>query len=332
MQISPVSSSVYSINKPQKAVKKPSFGSIIPDAKPENVGNYELITMIDSDFHKLRLSSTRIFRELPAQNAIAKLLNPDEKSEIKILGCSDGSEAWAHAIVLKEIMGKKAQQNVKIEGIDKADYLIEIAKTGKIVCSDTEKDKYTINEYNISGLKSPVYGDGWDKYLIKSSRPEDFNQLLKKEPCLKYLEYDPVARINIGNGMNWYEVNKEGLPEVKFTSGDMLNHLESEKDSKTVVYVLANAGAYLIEKDPNKFTQLFIDIKEKNKGKKVYVVLGDMENRLLHNPNQRIINPTLQFILNLNINSLGYRQIDEDLAKSFGSKDYKTVASKIYTL
>ena len=57
-----------------------------------------------------------------------------------------------------------------------------------------------------------------------------------------------------------------------------------------------------------------------------------MENRILNNSNQRIIGADLQFALNLILQSMGYHQIDEDLAKSFGSKDYKNVASKILTL
>ena len=335
MQISPIGSvnCNYVTKNCNKVRKQPSFGSIVPDLKPQNAMDYYFYQQIDSDFHKLRLSSTRIFRELPTQNAIAKLLNPNEKSEIKILGCSDGSEAWAHAIVLKEIMGEKAVQNVKIEGIDRADYIIETAKTGRIVCSDIEKNEYPNAEKNASGLESPIYGEGWDKYLIKSTRPQAFNQLLRKEPCLKYLEFDPVAGKSTSNGkMSWYEINKVGLPQVNFKSGDMLDNLDSDKESKNVVYVIANAGAYLIEKNPNDFIKLFGDIKEKNKGKKVYVVLGDMENRLLNNPNQRIISPSLQFALNLSLKSMGYYQIDEDLAKSFGSKDYQNVASKILTL
>ena len=334
MQISPIGSVSCNYNKRNCSGvrKQPSFGSIVPDLKPENAVNYLFYQRLDLNFDKLRRSSTRIFRELPTQNAIAKLLNPDEKSEIKILGCSDGSEAWAHAIVLKEIMGEKARQNVKIEGIDNADYLIETAKTGRIVCSDIEKDRYPDLEKNTSGLESPIYGKGWDKYLIKSKRPEGFNRLLNQEPCLQYMEFDPVARKQIGKGLNWYEINKQGLPQVDFKAGDMLDNLDTDSDSKNAVYVIANAGAYLLEKDPNKFIKLFSDIKEKNQGKKVFVVLGDMENRLLNNPNQRIISPSLQFALNLSLNSMGYHQIDEDLAKSFGSKDYKNVASKILTL
>ena len=76
MQISPVGSVNYKTRVNNKVSKIPSFGSICPDLKPANAMTYAFYQNINPVFSKLRLSSTRIFRELPTQNAVSKLLNP----------------------------------------------------------------------------------------------------------------------------------------------------------------------------------------------------------------------------------------------------------------
>lgn len=331
MKISPFSSQSYAAAK-NSTVGKPSFGSIFADATPQNRNIYGFYMQINPDFRKLKTSATRIFRELPTQVAVANLLNPDEKSEIKVLGCSDGSEAWAHAIVMKEVMGEKASKNIKIVGVVKADYLIELAKTDHIICSDIEKTLYVEREFDRSGLKSPVAGEGWNKYLIQSSRPKEYEMLCKKEPCLNYMEYDIASGKEIGHGIEWYKINKEGLPQVEFKTGDIRTSLDSDKDSKNVVYVIANTGAYLAEKDPNDFIKLFNDIKEKNRGKNVYVVLGDMENIMLNSSQQGMIDPNLQYLLNLFIKNMGYSSINKEQVKNLGLTNYEEVASKILKL
>lgn len=312
--------------------KKPSFKSILSDITPQNSIIYEIIGGSNPHFTQLRLSSTRIFRALSSQNAITKMLPKNEKSEIKILGCSDGSEAWAYAIMAKENMGENAK-NVNVTGVDKADYLIETAKTGKIMCSDIEKN-YAANEPNVTGLVSPLFLDGWNKYLTKCPRPKEVEALQQKYPCMRYIDFNPIEGTTLGNGNNWYDINKEGLPKVSFKTGDMFDNLEPEnKEVKNVVYVIANTAAYLLEENPAKFVKLFSDIKEKNKGKNVYVVLGKMEYIVLKDPNPRfILNGNLRQIVNNAINSLGYKNISEDEAKKFGSIDYKEIAAKITKL
>ena len=330
MQISPILNNNY-YNK-INTCKKPAFKSVLPDITPQNTFIYHILSSGDESFTQLRLSATRIFRALSSQNAITKLLPKNEKSEIKVLGCSDGSEAWAYAIMAKENMGENAK-NVNIIGIDKADYLIETAKTGKIMCSDIEK-KYAFNEFNVSGLVSPLFAKGWDKYLTKCSRPKIVEILQQKHPCMQYIDFNPIERTTLGNGNNWYDINKEGLPKVSFKTGDIFNNLEPEnKSAKNVVYVVANTAAYILEQDPAKFVKLFYDIKEKNKRKNVYVVLGKMEYLVLKDPNQRYkLSGNLRQIINYTLDSLGYKNISEDEAKKFGSTDYKEIAAKILKL
>lgn len=339
MRISPISYSYnnsYSASKKQNTNSAPSFTSLFADATPSNEGRYAYYTINNPLFAKLKNSSTRIFRELPSQIAISKLLNPDEKSEIKVLGCSDGSEAWAYGIVLKEEMGDKASQNVKIKGVDISPQMIEIAKTGRITCSDVER-KYASGKGEKTGNESPVKGDKWDNYLIKSTRPEGFTRALENHPFLKYVEYDPAANKSIGNGIEWYEINQDGLPETTFEQGDMLKHLDPDDEAQNEVYVVANSAAYLIQnKGEEAYIKLFQDIKEKNEGKNknVYVVVGDVENRVLSPVaiKQMGIPAKMQNGIRRSIKELGFEKISDTKLRKKGVANYKDAASKIYVL
>ncbi len=138
MNISPVRfNSYYNKTVTNKIKNSPAFGSVCADADSYNQQDYAIYTLAHRGYNIIKSSSTRIFRELPSELAIAKLLNlnPNQKSQIKILGCSDGSEAWAHAITIKEVMGENAK-NVDIQAVDKAPHMIEAAKTGYLVLSD----------------------------------------------------------------------------------------------------------------------------------------------------------------------------------------------------
>ncbi len=303
--------------------KKRSFGSLCADATPNNQDAYAIYTLICPDFSKMKCSSTRIFRELSSELAISKLLNPKEKSEIRILGSSDGSEAWAYAIAVKEEMGENAK-NVNIQGIDIAPYMTDLSNTGCLVLSSIEK-KYAEGTGFVSYDKSPLAGKGWHKYLTKTQRPEKFNEILEKYPYTKYMECDPVVNKSIGNGLDWYEINKEGLPEVKFECADMRNCVKPNENVDNQVYVIANSAAYLIEKNPNDFIKLFQDIKQQNKDKKnVYVVVGNLENRFF--------NSLRGMMMQANINSLGFDHVSEKDLKKLGIKGNKEAASKIYKL
>ncbi len=342
MRISPISYSINNnyINQNQNIREKriqnsPSFTSVFADANPDNEKIYGIYTLQSYNFSKLKRSSTRIFRELPSQIAVSKILKPNEKNEIKVLGCSDGSEAWAYGIVMKEEMGDKAKENVKIKGVDMAPYMIEIAKTGKIVCSDVER-KYANGTGVKTGYESPVKGDKWNYHLKLSTRPEGFDTLLAQYPQLKYYERDPVVRKCIGEGLDWFEVNKEGLPETTFTKGDMLNHLTPDKDSDAVVYVVANTAGYLMERGIDDYIGLFEKIKKENEGskRKVYVVVGDVENTLL-SPNSiktMGIKQGEQNRIRNSITNLGFDKIPDHKLRKAGVVNYKDAANKIYQL
>ena len=321
----------------QKSNNNLSFTSIFADAKPENEKVYALYTVTNPEFDELKSSSTRIFRELPAEYAIAKLLNQDKKTTIKVLGSSDGSEAYAYAIALKEVFkDKKASENVKITAVEKKYPLTELAKTGRIVCSDIEKD-YAVQNEKIQG-KSPLAGKGWDSYLIKSQRPKEFTKLLEKYPYLYFMENDPVVGKSIGSGLDWYEVNKEGLPEIKFETGDMRDYFTSDDEAEQEVYVVANSAAYLIENkgDPDEYCAMFEKIYNENKGKNkdVYIVTGNVEHKLT-NPNYSSpvgISRKTQQAIEQRIRNSGFKNVSEFKLRKKGIVSYKEAALKIYKM
>lgn len=340
MNISPLMNIGFSNNKNIKNTQaveckkqnNPSFTSVLSDGNSANMYTYGMLTTIDPDFKEMKGCSTRIFRELDSQLAIARLLRNGQNNEVKVLGCSDGSEAWAYAIALKEQMGEKAQETTKIKAVDLAPYMVEIAKTGKIVCSDVEK-LYADKTNDRPGAKSPIKGEGWDKYLIKTQEPENFEELKKKYSCLKYYTSDPIVNKKIGSGMEWYEINKQGLPEIEFKRGNMMNHLDSNEDSDNTVYVIANSGIYIFGESSDEYVKMFEKIKKENENKKndVYVVVGRTEQNLFSNQikgiNQREIEITKKKIKNL-----GFENLQESKVRKLGIENYKDTSARIYKL
>lgn len=309
-------------NNNTKKTNSPSFGSICADANGKTQAAYARYTLSNPEFSQIKSSSTRIFRELSSELAISKLLNPDEKSEIKILGSADGSEAWAYAIAMKEAMGEKAK-NVNIIGVDRAPYMTDLSNTGCLVLSDIEK-KYADGKIQVSEDESPLKGEGWNKYLTKTKTPKEFANIKAKYPCTKYMEWDPVVNKHIGKGLGWWQVNKEGLPDVKFECADMRNSTKPNSNTDNEVYVLANSAGYLIEENPNDFIKLLTDIKEQNKDKKnVYMVLGNVEEKhlLSQMPAMRMA-----------IYYLGFKNISQESLEKLGIKGNEEASSKIYKL
>ncbi len=336
MRISPVGYNrcPYNAVSKKNISNQPSFTSIFADAKPETERAYAYYTLMSPDFSKLKGSSTRIFRELPAQLSIAKLLNPDKKTHIKVLGVSDGSEAFAYAIALKEAMGDKAKENVRITGVDIQKPLIECAKTGRIVCSDIER-KYA-NDYEKDMGKSPIGGDNWEKYLKKTERPQEFNALIQKYPYLIYMENDPVVGKKIGRGLDWYEVNKEGLPEISFEAGDMRDYFTSTDDVEQEVYVVANSAAYLAESSPDDYIDMFRKIAEENKGKNkdVYIVTGSVEGKLVNPKYSKTIGISRQAQEKIKsaIANSGFENVSEFKLRKKGIIPYKETSTLIYKM
>jgi len=323
-------------SKPDNNIQNLSFTSIYADIEDHNAAKYNFFTQLDGNLAEIRKSATRIFRELQCETGLSKLLDPDKKTRINILGCSDGSEAWAYAIMMKEAMGNKAAENVSIKGVDCNPHIIDVAKTGRIICSDIEK-KYANQQAGKFGATSPLRGDNWDKYLIKSTRPEGFKKALEEYPVLKYMETDRVSRKTIGSGLDWYEINKEGLPEVSFEAGDMYDYTGATDGAECEVYVIANSSAYLIGNsgDIDRYLKLFRDIKKANEGldKDIYVVIGDLELKITDTMAERFnVTPDKKKTLNSTISSLGFKKITGNQLKKLGVKDYKEPAAKIYKL
>ena len=301
-----------------------SFGSIFADANRMNMNQYAILTMLDPLFRKMKGSSTRILRELSSELAIAKLLNPNEISEVKILGSSDGSEAWGYAIAIKEAMGIRAR-NVNIKGIDIEPGLTDLAKTDCIVMSSVERD-YAEGKGMLSRDRSPLKGLGWNKYLTKTERPEEFNEILERYPYTIYLEKDPAVNKKIGQGLEWYRINKNGLPKVEFECADMRNSLAPSEHTDNQIYVLANSSGYIYQKNPDEFFTLFKKIKELNKDKKnVYVVLGSVE--------EFIFNNSITGMLARNtLHSIGFKNIPTIRLEKLGIAGKEDASAKIYEL
>lgn len=310
------------LNSNVKKTKSPSFGSICADANEKNQAEYAKYVLSNPDFSEIKCSSTRIFRELSSELAISKLLNPDEKTEIKVMGSADGSEAWAYAIAIKEAMGDKAK-NVNIQGVDRAPYMTDLSNTGCLVLSNIEK-KYADGKISVSEDESPLKGDGWNKYLTRTKAPKEFTEIKSKYPCTRYMEWDPIVGKRIGSGLGWWQVNKEELPEVEFECADMRNAIAPSENTDNEVYVLANSAGYLMDENPQDFVKLLFDIKEQNKDKKnVYMVLGSVEENYCLG--------SIRGMRNL-IDSLGFKHVPKEDIEKLGIKGSKYASSRIYKL
>ncbi len=149
---------------------------------------------------------------------------------------------------------------------------------------------------------------------------------------MKYLEYDPVMNKKIGSGLDWYEINKKGLPKISFECGDMFDYLKPDDEAQNVVYVVANSAAYLFE-DKNGFANyvsLFNQIKEKSRGKNVFVVIGNVEDKILNSG--AYINEFNRLNINGYIEYLGFKNIPEKELEKLGIKSLDYVSTKIYKL
>lgn len=341
MRISPITN--YNLTKTcskhpkqsPKATSEPSFGGVCSQRSALNYGYYRYYSMLDKDYDAIMSHTTNVFREVEAEVAISKLLNPNKKTQIKILGCSDGSEAFSYGMAMVEAMGEKAKENVKIMGADIDDAMIEVAKTG---CTVLPKQYIGIGDAERDEMAKKYRRIAHDKYLTKTKRPEGFGDALKKYPKLQFLECDIAAESSIGNGLDWYKVQTEKLPEITFKKGDMRDFLNSTEGAEAEVYVLANSVSYLAQKGGKEdIINVFKEIKEQNKGKgkDVYVIIGDMEQHLLDSP------PYVKFAtidhqdkaeIKNSIKRFGFEEVSEFKLRKLHIADHKNTAKKIYKL
>lgn len=255
--------------------RKPAFSSINGNLIVGEPQIFKKAFIDNPKENQLYEYSTWITRDLSSQLAITNIIK-DKPADIHILGCSDGTSAYAYAFAAKKQSGKDADKQVKIIGIDNKPSLVEMAKSGYLVCTDTEK--ILANHSHVYN-DSPLANGGWDKYLSQQAKgPENFNELTKKYPELSQITREYITGSSIGNGMNWYKVNTDGLPETEFIQSDMRDYVRRPpSEKKTQVYVMANSAAYLAAGSVPQFLNLIEDIKNQNIRKDTYLVFGDME-------------------------------------------------------
>jgi len=209
----------------------------------------------------------------------------------------DASDAIAAALQDKTLVQNPKQ--LKIIGVDSAPDLIGLAKTGHIVISVIEALIQDI-------LRTPLQGGKLHEFFtLKKDGPKEFEELVKKSPKGRLIEMtrDLVAKLEIGDGMDWYEANLEKLPAIGCRTSTMEDYVARTKTPhQRQIYVLANSWRYLLQPDDPKAHSLSIgeldlspaklkkyfkviqDIKTQNKGKEVLIILGDMEDSLLQQP------------------------------------------------
>ncbi|MEB3286823.1 MAG: hypothetical protein VKJ04_04915 [Vampirovibrionales bacterium] len=267
-------------NKDSAAIR---FSGIYANASPQKEREYSAAWEAHPEEHLLRPYATRIFRELPSMLAITRLTK-DRPADVHILGASDGSEAFAYAIAFKESRGHRAHSEVKISAIDQQPYLVQLAKTGHLVCTDQERIWANDAKMNPG---NPLAGKGWEQYLEQANEPDIFADLTTRYPQLGQITRDLISDISIGKGMHWYRVKQEGLPTISFKQEDMQQYVRQTrgKQSNAQVYVLANAWGYLLQ-NPNMakgyedFLKLIQNIRNNNIGKEIYLVTGQTEHHI----------------------------------------------------
>ena len=247
----------------------------LPKVQYNNV-NFGMIR-IDSDdeaskggSHPLSGSTTLLFREPHIQSAVVKLLKKDKPTTLKVLGCSDGSEAWSYAVLLSKAF--KDKNLVKVEAVDKKESLIELAKTGYLLCSDIEKQKAGEGEIALKGKN-------WSKYFEQQSEePSEFQALASKHRGLSDIATSKNGGVTPDNGAQWYKINQENLCDVEFINDDMRNQIKT--DAEQTVYVMASSVCYIGESEgTDKIVEVFEKIQNENYNKKTptYIALGAVE-------------------------------------------------------
>jgi len=251
----------------------PKFGGIYAHYNAQTLQQYTRAFTENPDDHALKPFATRIFRELPTTLAMPKNIR-NSPTDVHILGCSYRSEAYAYGIALRD-----QSKNVHISALDYTPYLVELAKTGHIVCADIEKE--WVNNTRLAP-GNPLAGQGWDRYLEKASQPEGFDSIIARNPELAQITRDTVSNVSIGNGMDWYKVNLEGLPSISFDVADMRDYVKKGVGERTKqVYVMANSLAYIAQQEGGQgFLKVLQDIQNNNVDHETYIVLGDAESHI----------------------------------------------------
>jgi len=130
--------------------------------------------------------------------------------------------------------------------------------------------------------------------------PAVFNIVKKDNPEMEFVTQDPVTGESTKNGQLWWDqVKTQNLPSTKFVHEKMEEYVKKSslaqhgQDHERQIYVLANSWVYLLTKDGekpgsrdidctdteklNNFINVIKEIRNNNRGKEVYIVIGDME-------------------------------------------------------
>ena len=252
------------------------FSGVLANMTDVTVAAYDAAESAEPNEHKLRPHLTRIFREQPSILAIARLIG-QTPTDIHVVGTSDGSESFAHAIALKERLGEVAKDNIRIFGVDQEPGLIELANTGYLVCTDQEKVWANDAERNPG---CPLRGPGWDRYLKHSAAPPvGFNSIVKRNPSIREVTRDPVAGIKIGQGMHWYQVNRDLLPPITFVNSSLEEYVtQAPVEAPQQVFVLSNMWGYEAEAHgADTFLGVIPKLRQRAGDKPTYVVIGEVE-------------------------------------------------------
>ncbi len=260
-----------------KTIRNPLFAGIYAAGGPGNMISYLRDYERNPQDHRLKTYATRMFRELRTTLTTANLIARSTKpADLHILGASDGSEVYAHAIALRKAGTKHIGNRVTIHSVERNPQFVELARTGHLVMADVEK-QYANNSNNVR--LNPLAGNGWNRYLQLSASPEIFSNLVRDWPDLGQIERDTVSRISIGNGMNWYKVNTDELPPIEFKQADMREYVQEEVSDKPLqVFVVSNSLSYVFQEFGLKaMLQVLANIRNNNLGKETYLITGDME-------------------------------------------------------
>jgi len=300
--------------------------------------------------HLLNGTTTWLFREHVLPQAVAEILKDGKSTAIHILGSSDFSTTYSYAIAAA-LQDKTLVQNpkqLKIIGVDSAPDLIGLAKTGHIVISVIEALIQDI-------LRTPLQGGKlYEFFTLKKDGPKEFDELVKNSPKGRLLEmiHDPVAKLEIGKGMEWYEANLEKLPAIGCRTSTMENYVTKKATPhQRQIYVLANSWNYLLQSDNpkahslsgqydlspaklQKYFKVIQDIKAQNKGKEVLIILGDMEDGLLQQPEASWIKQELyrMGMKPMTLDELKAKGVDTQPAETGQYDTEKELTGKIWKL
>lgn len=302
------------------------------NGSPEHTCLYAYCRAANPELAPIVQHQTSVYRSLVTKIKMAKMLDKHKKTQIKVLGCSDGSAVWAWGIAMAENRTPKQLKNISIEGIDRAPYMVEAACLGGVVFEEAERKRidscFPRSNYSVS-----------DKYFLPAEAiPDKFHDVSDRYPDARmtYMYSNTVLKAIKEHAM-WNKVNAQLLPQATFKVGDMLECTAPNEESDVVVYSIENSISYSLSEthDVKYFIDVLRKIKEDCREKKeVYIVFGSSELCFLENT--KSIYPNYPYekreeLLDA-MDEMGYKKLDDVTITQYGLKNYDNSADKIYRL